>query len=218
MGYSKETLMIHSVESFLTEEEMEIILKEINQLEGYNNGYYEAGKGNRSVHTIDGYSVKDTVAVYEPKGRIEITELPNSVVELLNKAFIRNIDNINISYPSVKSPDCWIYLEYGEGQYITPHIDYAHNLERPENPKITGINILLNSEFEGAEFYVQTTGSLDIWDSTEDFTVKNKANNSSPWFEEMKKTKWTVSQQKRYRYFLWDTNDSWNKLSKKWTS
>ncbi|WP_074594399.1 hypothetical protein [Bacillus cereus] len=187
---------IHSVEGFLLDEELKTITQEIDSVLKMNGAsLYRAGMNGNTVHSIPGYDVKEVVDIYEPNGRIEIVDLPEKVLDLLDKAFYRSLDNIKVGYPSVKKPDCWIYFEYGRDEYITPHVDYPHNESRPDNLKVTGINILLNEDFFGGEFYVETCGSKEIWENNGE-KLKNGLNWGSEWFKNLPTTRWTCQQEK----------------------
>lgn len=192
--FKLETLMVYSIENFLYESEVKSILNTINSMVSKEeNTFYEAGINGKSVHSIEGYDVKEVVEFFEPNGRKEIIDLPETVITRLDNAFERNKESIKRAYPTADCPDCWIYLEYEEDQYITPHVDYPHNESRPENIKITGINILLDSQAEGGEFYIETCGTNDIWENNE---LKPSINYSSNDFKRnIKRTRWVAQQE-----------------------
>lgn len=190
-----ETLMPYSLEGFLRPDEVAAVCREMDGVkERLAADSLVAGVNGRSVHSIRGLGVVETVAVYEPEGRVEVTELPGSVHEVLETAFERRLPDIRRAYGSVRRSDCWMYVEYGPDQFITPHIDYPHNESRPERPKVTGINVLLNDDFTGGEFYVETTGARDLWHEGDDgqARVREGANYHSDWFRELPRTRWTA--------------------------
>lgn len=188
-----QTLLSYSIEDFLTNDEIVNILNQIDLfMKNNNNDSFSAGKNGKSVHSIDGYDVEDVVNFFEPNGRIEIANVPVEVEEILNNAYSRNEKSINNAYPSADKPDCWIYLEYNNNQFITPHVDYPDNEDRPQNIKLTGINILLENQARGGEFYIETCGSLNIWNG--DKLKKNINFSNSNFKDNIKRTKWTVQQ------------------------
>src|SRR5262249_54153976 len=118
-----ESLLPYSVEEFITDDERRYLLAEMEKVKAAAPpGSLDAGVSGRSVHSLQGKTVKETVALFEPKGRLEV-EAPRSVCEVLNDAFARRIEDIRRAYPSATWVNAWGYVEYSPGQHITPHAD-----------------------------------------------------------------------------------------------
>lgn len=189
---SSQTLLAYSVEEFLLPEEIRSIARSMQRFMESEDRDFRAGADSRSVHRIDGRDTAEAVAVYEPAGRIEVTDVPPEVIAILDDAFARTLPRIRRAYPSVSKRDCWIYLEYGVDQHITAHADYAENEDRPDQPKIAGLSIVLNDDFEGGEFFIETTASSDIWQPEGGDRIVPGANESSDWFRSMPRTRWVA--------------------------
>ncbi|MEQ4305097.1 hypothetical protein ABNF97_27575 [Plantactinospora sp. B6F1] len=186
------TIMCYSVEGFLRPAEAAEICDEMDMHKaGLPQERVLAGGGN-SIHTVKNLTVEQAVQVYEPKGRVEVLELPPRVLDILGEAVSRNMPNICRAYPEVRTVGPWFYVEYEPGQFITPHADQYKNKNAPEHPKIGGLSVQLNDGFTGGEFYVETCGSPDIWTEADGETrLIRRANDSSEEFRSIPRTRWT---------------------------
>jgi hypothetical protein len=192
-----ETLAIYSVEGILIGDESEDVVRAIEDYKSRVPGVaVVAGRRGSSVHSIAGFDVEETVAIYEPHGRIEIDAVPDAAVEILNAAVTRRLADIRRALPSVRRVEDWIYVEYGPGQFITPHADYAKNEDDPNHPKVAAINIQLNDEFEGGEFFVETCGSSRLWTDEGPPALLEGVDQSTEWFRSLTRTRWVSGPRK----------------------
>ncbi|HET9771787.1 MAG TPA: hypothetical protein VFS16_12925, partial [Acidimicrobiia bacterium] len=159
-----ETLLASSLEDFLSDEEAVFLLDVLDShIASLSPDSLIPGRNGRSIHSIDGLEVHQTVAVYEPAGRVEVEVVPAAVDAVMGQAMARRWADVQRAFPSARQLDPWIYVEYGPGQYVTPHVDYAHNDDAPRRPKVAGISVLLNDGFAGGELFVETSGSSRLW-------------------------------------------------------
>lgn len=187
-----ETLIVSSVEQLLTIEESDFVVSRLTALiQSAPPQTFEAARGERSIHGIDGLSTAEVVSVYEPNGRLEVPSVPPEVTALVNRAIERRLIDIQRLVPSVRSIDEWTYVEYRTGEYVSPHVDYAENNDCPDRPKVVGIGIQLNDDMAGGEFFVETTAAPELWNLTgPDAEINQVANNHSPWFRALPRTQW----------------------------
>src|SRR5690349_3755376 len=112
-----ETLAISSCERFLEPEECRAILDAMSShLAGLPVDRRRETARSRSVHSVPGLSLAETMRLYEPAGRLEIDGVPSAVEEFLARAAIRALPAVRRVYPSAVGMGSWIYLEYREGQ------------------------------------------------------------------------------------------------------
>jgi len=187
-----ESLMVGSIEGLLSgAERTEILALMQAHMRGRASEAWKAGANERSIHSIPGASVGQTVSVYEPAGRVEIQKLPEAVTDIVSRAVRRRWTDIQRLAPSVDAVDDWVYLEYGVGQHVTPHVDYPLNEDRPAQPKVLGISVSLNDGYQGGEFFVDTTADARLWTGQEgDLEIAPLANGISSWFNELSSTRW----------------------------
>jgi hypothetical protein len=184
-----ETLGVASVEGFLDARARAEILAEM-QLH-----LATLPERTGSVHSVPGLALDDVLAAYEPAGRTEVTELPEAVVATLDAAADRAMPALRRTYGSAVSAGEWIYLEYGAGQYITPHIDYAVDDGAPDGtpdpPHVAGIGVPLNDDYNGGEFFVETSASAELWQDDARDRIVRGADGTSSWFAAIPRTRWT---------------------------
>ncbi|MFI6782605.1 hypothetical protein [Micromonospora sp. NPDC050276] len=155
-----------------------------------------------TMHEIPGLTAAEAKAVYEPTGRIEIAELPPSVTAILDRATNCAMPTIRRAMPSVTALRPWTYVEYRTGQHITPHADGIALDPHTWPRQVGGIGVPIRHADVGGDFYVETTGAAEIWAST-DVTdaagyatgmslIHDGADNSSAWFRDLPRTRWTV--------------------------
>lgn len=185
-----ETLAIASVEQFLTRHEREAILTHIRTwCASLPPDRTSQQQRSRSVHSVPGLSLPEVMRVYEPEGRLELDEVPAEVERLLASAAARALPALRRVYPSARTIGDWIYLEYGPGQFITPHID---GTDRDEHSRqLAGISICLCDDYTGGAFEVATSSSDRLFDATGRSRVGAGADNSKPWFASLARTQWS---------------------------
>ncbi|WP_201295308.1 MULTISPECIES: 2OG-Fe(II) oxygenase [Nocardia] len=202
-----ETLTVGSVEDFLTisesaalEELMDRFLREAHN--GDARDIYDQRRLS-SIHEIPGHDTAVAMATYEPSGRVEITDIPDDAETLLQAAFTRVRARLERILPSVTSCRPWTYVEYGPGQHITPHLDGIAPDPRAWPRQIAGISVIIGTRCEGGEFFVETTSSASLWKPAIPSPVPgyepamafahDGADNSSPWFAAMPRTRWCTA-------------------------
>ncbi|MGW3389666.1 2OG-Fe(II) oxygenase [Streptomyces cinereoruber] len=204
MIHIAETLSIRTVESFLRPNEIERLNDVMDDALGsLGRDRYGAGR-QTTIHEIPGHSPADAQDVYEPAGRIEMTDIPYEATALLDQALKLHMAAVTRTLPSATGHRPWIYLEYGAGQYITPHADgiAPDPLTRPRQIAAATVT-LTDIQDTGGAFYVETTGSDDVWTTNEAPTgsgyapgmrfAHDGADMSSPWFRAMPRTRWSVA-------------------------
>lgn len=198
-----ETLLTYSVEGLLTNAEADAVLEMIDQeTAGLPADRLVPGRNGRSVHAIEGFTVEQTVAVYEPRGRLELETLPDRVSEVMERGVSRRWTDLRRAMPSARRIGPWIYLEYGTDQYVTPHIDYTSNEDLPSHPKVAGISVQLNDGFLGGELFVETSASPRLWTQAAggDVVTADGADHSSEWFPSTARTRWTATPRRGTAY------------------
>lgn len=181
-----ESMMIHSVESFLRAEEVSVVLSLVDAIMSSRPAAeLQAAASGKSVHAHAKLDARQVAAVFEPEGRVEIHDLPAAAIETLDAAFFRNIDSIRRVYPSATWPRSWTYVEYASGQLCTEHAD---GLGAGYN--VAACNVLLADGFTGGEFFVDTTGSEQLWLPSEN-RLGPASTYSNAWFRAIPKTRWT---------------------------
>jgi hypothetical protein len=116
----------------------------------------------RSIHRVEGVNAEQVQRLYQPAGRVEMTALPASVTGLIDAALRSRSDDLRTLLPAAVGCSNWIYVSYGPGQWIAPHIDLPENEEEPWFPKLCGISVLLKGA-EGGEFFVDTGLNAGDW-------------------------------------------------------
>ncbi len=197
-----ETLLAYSVEGLLGDTEADAVLDLLGRhIAALPPERMIPGLNGRSIHTIEGFDVEQTVAVYEPRGRVEMDTVPDGVSEMMERAMHGRWDDLRRALPSARRIAPWIYVEYGPDQYVTPHIDYAWNEEDPGHPKVAGVSVQLNDGFLGGELFVETSASHRLWtlDGGRE-TVAYGADQSSDWFPSTPRTRWTAAPRRGTAY------------------
>jgi hypothetical protein len=206
-----ESLGLFSIETFLTVEEVREILEIIREHSASlsPDELHETERAT-SVHSVPGVSLTATMAAYEPHGRVEITPLPATVQKILADAVERALPAVQRVFPSARRGAAWTYLEYGKDQHITAHIDHPVELQpdgkgdqnapaaigevqiEDEGAHVVGLSILLSDDFEGGEFFVETSSAAELWrDDRPEFT-REGADYTSDWFPGVATTRWRV--------------------------
>ncbi|MGL5866566.1 MAG: hypothetical protein ACRCYX_11990 [Dermatophilaceae bacterium] len=202
MIHVAETLAIHSVEGFLTANQVTDLSTAMTRLLARDGTEpYDEGRC-ATMHEIPGRSAQQAMAVYEPCGRIEVTNLPDEVTTVLDAALRAALPAITRALPSITTWRPWTYVEYGPGQHITPHVDGIAPNPATWPRQIAGTSVLISAAEDGGDFAVETTGSPRLWSDAAppdacgyDPSISiahDGADNSSPWFHTLLRTRWTV--------------------------
>lgn len=203
MIHIAETLAVHSVEGFLTTEEIHELRTAMgNLLTRDGTDPYDTHR-SATMHAIPGHTPAQAMAVYEPAGRVEITDLPGEVVTILCEATERAMPAIRRVMPSITTSRPWTYIEYGPDQHITAHVDGIAPDPYSWPRQIAGISVVIDPAASGGDFYIETTGSHTLWtthnaDGQDSYApamslAHDGADHSSPWFTAMPRTRWAVN-------------------------
>ncbi|MFJ7904018.1 2OG-Fe(II) oxygenase [Streptomyces sp. NPDC096198] len=203
MIHIAETLSIRTVEGFLKPTEIERLHHVMNDALGSHGRDRYGVARQTTIHEIPGHSPAQAQDVYEPAGRIEITEIPDAATALLDQALMKRMAAITRTLPSVTRHRPWIYLEYGAGQYITPHADGIAPDALTHPRQLAAATVTLTDTHDtGGAFYVETTGSEAPWTPDEAPEgsgyapgmrfVHEGTDMSSGWFRTMPRTRWSV--------------------------
>jgi hypothetical protein len=184
------SLTAYSINDFLSEKDIDDVLRVINSYKDSNPTKLQAGDNGVSLHQSTSMSVPEIIAVYEPAGRLEINtpRMPRAVIEIIEDAFYRHIESIRRAYPEAHSLYGFTYVEYTKGQFFTPHIDGG--IDR----QVAGFGVTLSDSFEGGEFLLYTCGSNRLWtmDARGRAAVAPGHDASSTWFVDIPKTEWAT--------------------------
>jgi hypothetical protein len=206
---ASETLGLFSVEDFLEPEEIRQVLMLVEEHK-YYVPYSELHQTERSksVHSVPGVSLTDAMKAYEPAGRVELTPLPETINKILTNAVQRALPAVQRVFPTASGSEAWTYLEYGEGQHITAHIDHPIEVQPlvdsshhspgavadiviPEpGAHVAGISIVLDGRYSGGEFFVETSASPRLWRQDRPELANEGADYTSSWFPPIKRTRW----------------------------
>ncbi|WP_369184145.1 hypothetical protein [Streptomyces sp. Y1] len=156
-----------------------------------------------SIHEIPGHSHEQAMAVYEPAGRVEIPGIPAEAEKILQNAFDRARPALARIMPSITVCRPWTYVEYGEGQHITSHLDGIAPDPLAWPRQIAGISVVITQADAGGDFYVETASSDRLWyrqapepeangyaEGT--WLAHDGADHSAAWFQQMPRTRWSV--------------------------
>ncbi|MGW7459027.1 2OG-Fe(II) oxygenase [Streptomyces sp. NPDC054797] len=203
MIHIAETLGVHSFEGFLTPAAMNDLAQIMDRTLADRGRQHFDAERRSSIHEIPGHTTAEAQAVYEPAGRVEVTIIPGEAAALLDHALAEVLPRIRQALPSVSGHRPWMYLEYGPGQHITPHADGIAPDPHTRPRQIAAATVTLDTPHNGGAFYVETTGSTALWSSIAPAAatgyqssmrfIHDGADNSSPWFRTMPRTRWTTS-------------------------
>ncbi|MGW3498597.1 2OG-Fe(II) oxygenase [Streptomyces sp. NPDC001020] len=202
MIHIAETLAVGSVEHFLTDEELQALLAITDEaLAGDGARRFDTERAT-TLHSIPGRTEQQAMAVYEPAGRLEIHPSPPAAEQILAAAVERALPALHRALPSLTSCREWMYVEYGPGQHITPHVD-GLALDPADYPRqIAGISVVLEHAESGGEFYVETTSHPALWNDAQQPAdgydphmsfAHDGADYSADWFRTMPRTRWRVA-------------------------
>ena len=184
-----EGLTIHSVEQFLTDAEIATLLQQVEaHRQAHPQRRFAAGENGSSVHHLGslGLGGAEAARVFAPAGRIEMALAGGGLAEardLLDHAFFRRIEDIRRALPSATWPRGWTYVEYGPGQSCTSHADGSF-----AGAQVGAASVRLDDGTEGGEFYVETSGSDELWKGDGELILPSLYDN--PWLRRIPKTQW----------------------------
>lgn len=150
------------------------------------------GPRTRSVHRIDDLSASESAARYEPRGRVEYEFVPRALEDYLNEKVQARWGDMARLYPGATSLSPWTYVEYGPGQFVAAHTDYPHDESAPNSMKLAGISVVVHSDAEGGEFFVESIGSSEYWADAEGLDVRPGMHPGTAWFERLARTRWVA--------------------------
>lgn len=197
-----ETLTVGSIEGFLTHREAADLTAIMDEFLTNTPRSVFGTRRKTSIHEIPGHDTAEAMSIYEPAGRLEITEIPTAAEQLLQQAFTRAHPILASTLPSVTSCRPWTYVEYGAGQHITAHIDGIAPNPQCWPRQIAGISVSIGELGHGGDFFVETTSDPRIWNEAcsvgdgYDPAMRfahDGADNSSDWFRSMPRTRWSVA-------------------------
>jgi predicted 2-oxoglutarate/Fe(II)-dependent dioxygenase YbiX len=115
-------------------------------------------------------------------------EIPRDAIEIVEHAFFRRIEDIRRAYPSAYGPYGFTYVEYGVGQFFTPHVDGISTTQ------IAGFGVTLSApaDFDGGELCIETCGSGRLWARGADgeLAIAPGADSQSEWYRSLPRTQW----------------------------
>ncbi|MEU7090878.1 MULTISPECIES: hypothetical protein [Kitasatospora] len=203
MIHIAETLSIHTVEGFLSAPEVRQ-LNELMDVELAQRGRESFDSARTStIHEVPGLSSEQARALYEPVGRVEMTDVPAAAQAILDSALERSHTAIARNLPSIQGHRPWIFLEYQAGQYISAHADGIAPDPGTWPRQIAAASVTIELATDGSGgFYVETSGSEAPWtppapEPAPGYAprmrfISEGADGSSGWFSEMGRTRWTA--------------------------
>ncbi|UGY94907.1 hypothetical protein [Streptomyces gobiensis] len=136
MIHISETLVLQTVEDFLTTDELAQLRKIMDD--------------------------ERHAAGWAPRFQAEVMAAPAMAEEILQHATERALPAIRRAMPSIKAAAPWGYTELTAGHRVPTHLDgipdpgaVPHRLGR--------IGVVLEEADRGGEFYVESTSSDDVW-------------------------------------------------------
>ncbi|WP_246177298.1 hypothetical protein [Streptomyces paromomycinus] len=132
-----ETLMLQTVEEFLTAEEI-----------------------SRLVKIMD-----SEAAGWRPRHQAEVLKAPATAQEVLADATQRALPAIRRSMPSIAGSGHWGYTELAVGESVPTHLDGITSPRTPPR-RIGRIGVTIADAAEGGRFYIETTSDSAPWTDT----------------------------------------------------
>ncbi|WP_280344421.1 hypothetical protein [Nocardia abscessus] len=182
---------IHSVEQACKSPEAAELLYLMEDFVGASREMYVAG-GRRSVsvHEIPGHTGREAAAIYEPRGRVECTEIPQAVEDILNGIFDRNLSSIQYVYPDAVRNNGWFYVEYGVGQFVNPHVDYHGRIGDPWPGVLATVSLSLRNADVGGLFFAEPSADSSVWEPPR--RARRGLDWSTPSFRDQRRVRWTA--------------------------
>ncbi|MFI9327722.1 hypothetical protein ACIGZJ_09255 [Kitasatospora sp. NPDC052868] len=204
MIHTAETVGVGSIENFLGSTERLRLAALMHDVLTAVDALRFGDERRTSIHEIPGHSHAQAMAVYEPAGRVEIPGIPDEAEKILQDAFERAHPALARVMPSVTVCRPWTYVEYGEGQHITSHLDGIAPDPFAWPRQIAGISVVITQADAGGDFYVETASSDRLWycqapDAAANgyaegmWLAHDGADNSAAWFQQMPRTRWSVA-------------------------
>ncbi len=204
MIHIAETVAVASVENFLDTSERTRLAAIMTDFFAAQHASDFGPSRTTSIHEIPGHTVEQAMAVYEPAGRVEVPKIPAEAEELLQCAFERARPALGRVMPSITTCRPWTYVEYGPGQHITAHLDGIAPDPLAWPRQIAGISVVISEAEAGGGFYVETTSTEQLWDTSHDdaeshgyakgmWLAHDGVDHSAEWFPQVPRTRWTVA-------------------------
>ncbi|MER7702353.1 hypothetical protein ABTX81_05575 [Kitasatospora sp. NPDC097605] len=204
MIHVAETVGVGSIENFLASDERIHLAALMHDVLATVDAVRFGDERRTSIHEIPGHSHEQAMAVYEPAGRIEIPGIPAEAEMILQDAFDRALPALARIMPSITVCRPWTYVEYGEGQHITTHLDGIAPDPLAWPRQIAGISVVITQPDAGGDFYVETSSSDRLWHRQAPDAPANGyaagmwlahdgADDSAGWFQQMPRTRWSVA-------------------------
>ncbi|MEU2794190.1 hypothetical protein [Streptomyces sp. NPDC007100] len=137
MIHISETLVLQTVEDFLTSEEV-----------------------SRLVKIMD-----SEAAGWRPRHQAEVLKAPATAQEVLADATLRALPAIRRSMPSIAAAGHWGYTELAVGQGVPTHLDGISSPRTPPR-RIGRIGVTIADAADGGRFYIETTSDSAPWSDT----------------------------------------------------
>ncbi|WP_131770257.1 2OG-Fe(II) oxygenase [Candidatus Protofrankia californiensis] len=203
MIHIAETLNIGSIEGFLTPGEMRELTAVMDAALADDGSRRYDTERTSTLHSIPGHTPRQAMDIYEPAGRLETQELPQRAVTLLAAAVERATPALKRAMPVLTACREWMYVEYGPGQHITPHLDGIAPDPTIWPRQIAGISVALERAEDGGEFFVETTSADALWSPQHPGDgyhqpmafARDGADHSADWFRTLPRTRWHVTPQ-----------------------
>ncbi|MEU1129098.1 hypothetical protein ABZ383_04420 [Streptomyces sp. NPDC005900] len=136
MIHISESLVLQSVEGFLTREELASLSKIMDA----------------DPHLAD----------WSPRFQAEAVAVPPQAEEILQHATARAMPTLRRAIPSLRSAAPWGYTELTAGRCVPTHVDGIPDPEA-EHCRLGRIGVVLEEADSGGEFYVETTADDSVW-------------------------------------------------------
>ncbi|MFG2292703.1 hypothetical protein [Streptomyces sp. NPDC048603] len=140
MIHISETLVLQTVEEFLTDDDLARLLKIMD--------------------------AEQAATGWKPRFQAEVIPAPAAARDILQAATLRALPAIRRSIPSATAAAKWAYTELGPGDEIQTHLDGIPHPERAPR-RIGRIGVVVQAAEAGGEFYVETTSSPGVWSGLE---------------------------------------------------
>ncbi|MGW0733950.1 hypothetical protein [Streptomyces sp. NPDC002851] len=138
MIHVSETIALHTVEDFLTEEDLSQLNKIVD-----NESWPEADAG-----TLTRY-----------------VQAPDAAQAILRQAVERALPSIRRVMPSIVDAAPWLYAELNPGDSVPVHVDGIPDPAVAPR-RIGRIGVTISAPEAGGEFYLATTSSPELWTDT----------------------------------------------------
>ncbi|MER6203544.1 hypothetical protein ABT234_40035 [Streptomyces sp. NPDC001586] len=95
----------------------------------------------------------------------ELSELPHSVQQVLDRAVARQLPAIQAVFPSARRASPWQFIEFGPGEGAVRHLDgiAPDPLGHPRH--VARIGVTIEDAADGGEFFIETGPGEGVWDA-----------------------------------------------------